>query len=894
MSSTQLETLNPSIMAINADGLRFADTATEILRRTQVGPKGPLSTLDRVWPDGREYLLTHLTTEVLSPEGLKLLGFESPEPAELKSAIDQYVGNAHQRLLQTKSGGKPEEIAQIEREIAHEVRQIVSGITYEKSVDYPAAMANKRALNCVGAQYLGCHLLDQIGLSYLMAEVPGHSVHMLVTTADNRVYFQDMLSPETNVEMTDSKMVDGQVSDLTDLVVSDVHDGVITFTLNTPELDGMRAQLLPRQGQQFVCRAYSGEIGYSLQLLHNLSLKFHKPEWVMSFSKIGLSISSEYAPLKVRLGNATEILEGLEQAKIHYEAALAQEPNVANNHRRMGRVYQDFGDYQRAIEYYDAAIGITPNDGSLWTVKGRVYERLGDTDRALESYAKAMEIDPKLITPRIDLIKIHLVRGDEQQARQLAEDALHQTPYNDRACLQLAEYFETQYSDLAEQAYKKAIDQNGSGQTFLAFADYLSRSGRLDEAIQNFELAVDKEPSHIYYFLKFARTLKDAGRVEESTSVLRRSLNAPYKGHQTVIADDMLDIFEDMEEFPEIFQVVVFPINDHMYGGIADLLAEQGDYEHAAKACQNAVDINPFSKWNYNKLAETLSKLNRTDEAILAYQKALAIDPSYTRFADKLGQLLVSQGRVDEAVEMLSRSAKNVRGEGLSNHHAVADVARQLVTLGQVDQAKLAYEIAIETNHNNAASALICGNEVQKLGDTALSERAYRRALEIKPGYARVTLELARLLNQHGRNDEASGLLQQFIEIDNQTLTEILGSDGALQDIAKLGIQLGNTDLAKRAYSMAIDSTGNFAKATICGNELRTIDQALAERAYRRALELNPRYARAAINLSEQLMEQGKSDEAKEVIQSLISQPELVTDPLTNNSLNKLKAQFQI
>ncbi len=882
------------IFAVAPDKTRFIDTAAEILRRTQVGPNGPIDTLEKVWPQGREFLLTNLTTDALSPDGLKLLGFNSPKPAELKTALSAFIAGSRDKLSAAKSNGNAEEIANVERTIARDIRTIISGIPYEKSVDYPAAMANRRALNCVGAQYLGGHILNEIGLTYLMAEVPQHSVYMLVTTSDNKVYLQDMLNPDTDVEMTDKKMEDGVVTDLTNLRTSTTEDGVLTFTIDTPELDEMKQNVLPIQGKQFICRAYSSEIGYSLQLLYNLSLKFHNPEWVVSFSKIGLSISSQYAPLEIRLGNATEILNGIEAAKPHYEEALKLEPHVAANHTRLARLHYQMGEYDKALEYLDAASTLTPEDGTLWDLKGRILQKAGEDEQALAAYKKAVEIDPRLLGSRIDLMKLYIIRGETQVAREIAEESLTQTPYSEISFLHLAEYFEQPYPDLAEAAYKKAVELNDKSKAYacVRYADYLTKTGKPNLADSLYEEAIALEPNDIYSYWKYANALRKSGRVEEARQLVARALEAPYDNHRKLIQREMLEIFEDMTEFPKIYQSVVFPTGDSVFRNLAHTLIESGDFANAERACRKAIDINPYGAYHYSQLGDILLGLNNIDGAVAALYKATELEPGQVMFANSLAKQLIKMDRKEEAATVLNRSIGNFIATGILDYDAPSTAADMLASIGQNEAAYIAFELSLNLNTSNAPAAHIDGERLEKMGNPQLAEKAYRKAILIDPRYASSAERLGIMLANQGKKEEGIKIFQLAVDSVTGDDYELTNGD-SLERIAKYCLQIGEDALADKIYEKAIEISKNEFAIRIWGKELEKRNPNLAETAYRKALQINPKALGIIYDAAKFFAAQGKIADAISLVKNAPAKSDETSEAFYRKDLEKLRAELQ-
>ena len=67
--------------------------------------------------------------------------------------------------------------------------------------------------------------------------------------------------------------------------------------------------------------------------------------------------------------------------------------------------------------------------------------------------------------------------------------------------------------------------------------------------------------------------------------------------------------------------------------------AEQGDYEAAAEAFENAVEVNPSDGRARYNLALALQYLGESERAIVSYRRAIDIDPGLIDAYINLGNL---------------------------------------------------------------------------------------------------------------------------------------------------------------------------------------------------------------------------------------------------------------
>ncbi|MBX3252176.1 MAG: tetratricopeptide repeat protein, partial [Myxococcales bacterium] len=134
------------------------------------------------------------------------------------------------------------------------------------------------------------------------------------------------------------------------------------------------------------------------------------------------------------LAGAIEVLERLVDADPRRAAQYLQRM-AAHAHA----LYRDAD----AVRYAAAAVERTPDDAEGHRRLGELYRQRQDTDRAIASYRRALELDDRLFATYFDLAELLLARGEVDEAAGLYRAVVRTTPDDDfvaragRAALQI-------------------------------------------------------------------------------------------------------------------------------------------------------------------------------------------------------------------------------------------------------------------------------------------------------------------------------------------------------------------------------------------------------------------------------------------------------------------------
>jgi len=159
------------------------------------------------------------------------------------------------------------------------------------------------------------------------------------------------------------------------------------------------------------------------------------------------------------------------------------------------------------------------------------------------------------------------------------------------------------------------------------------------------------------------------------------------------------------------------------------VLLEQGKSDEALEKVQAGLAIDSTSADGYRLLGRVQGQLGHTEEAITAYQRSIEQDSLDAWSMNNLGHLLLDQGKVSDALPLLARATEIKPENPLFQNN-----------LG----------MALELSGHNASAA-----------------KAYEAALAADSGYAKATVNLARVsqLKKEGEEEVDIASIARSLEV---------------------------------------------------------------------------------------------------------------------------------
>lgn len=140
------------------------------------------------------------------------------------------------------------------------------------------------------------------------------------------------------------------------------------------------------------------------------------------------------------------------------------------------------------------------------------------------------------------------------------------------------------------------------------------------------------------------------------------------------------------------------------------------------------------------------------DEAEHAYRRILAADPLHVDARHYLGVLLHQTGQSASGIALIVEALQDEPGSAPRYN----DLGNILTQTGDLDAAAEMFRAALAIDEANATVWNNLGAVLQRQRNVAEAEAAYHRALRCAPDYGPALHNLAGLLSDAGRNEEAS------------------------------------------------------------------------------------------------------------------------------------------
>lgn len=195
---------------------------------------------------------------------------------------------------------------------------------------------------------------------------------------------------------------------------------------------------------------------------------------------------------------------------------------------RLAQSYARAGRSGEALAAAEQAIDQAPNDAGVWHGYGGICFLLGRFDLAETAFQRALEIDPYLTDARNFLGAVYDQTGRKDEAERQFRKALEDPAYPDpdKVHLNLGLLYGSQgRDDEAIASLRKAVEiEPKFYRAHFELASLLDRSGNLDEAVREYEVAEAGFRNDGTFHYRLGMAYLRLGREEEARVHLSRVL----------------------------------------------------------------------------------------------------------------------------------------------------------------------------------------------------------------------------------------------------------------------------------------------------------------------------------------------------------------------------------
>jgi arylsulfatase A-like enzyme/tetratricopeptide (TPR) repeat protein len=247
---------------------------------------------------------------------------------------------------------------------------------------------------------------------------------------------------------------------------------------------------------------------------------------------------------------------------------------------------------------------------------------------------------------------------------------------------------------------------------------------RPDEAIRQYQRALELNPEHERSLFGLASAYADLRRYDEALVGFRRVLE--IKGSDARASRAISDIYVELKRFDD-----------------------------AAAVLEQAAAAGEASAFFTNALGEVRVEQGRDDEAVPLFKQAIGDDDEFALPHFNLGVLYEKRGDVRPAIEEYER-ALEIAPKFFKAQFNLGEI---YASMGDIDRARELWEASIASNPDFVQGRYYLAKLLMDTGgDLALAEELVRKGIELDPKHEEGPLGyyvLADLLNRTGRSAEA-------------------------------------------------------------------------------------------------------------------------------------------
>jgi tetratricopeptide (TPR) repeat protein len=501
----------------------------------------------------------------------------------------------------------------------------------------------------------------------------------------------------------------------------------------------------------------------------------------------------------------------------------------------------DTSAYAEALAPARNYVSEKPSDPSGHIMLGTVYQQLGDYAKAEPELELGAARAPDDFEARYQLGLVLARLGKPNEALPHLQKAAALKPGDRAAQYQLVAVLrslgKTQESAQLVDQLKKEQDKESLNSQLAAEgtrANDLLQSGKAAEAAQVYRHMLEEKPDSAWTAYNLALALEAANDMKGAEDTLRNAISVDPK--QAKIQGELgrLELAEGNLQAAQKWLESALELEPELVearGNLAMLYAKKGDLISAEKLLRQALEDDPNYKEGHLNLGLILAEENRKSDAETELDKAIALAPKDPATLSTAGKAKLKMGRVSDGVALLRQ---------------VVDLAPDLAA------PHLDLAVALADSYNLPASLVETGEAVRLAPESAVAH-FYR---------GRVLYDLGRINEAQPEFETACRLNEQMPE--------------PRYFLALIDKQNGKYELAANLLEATLklqpsNATAWYMLGQCLESESKTA-QALA--AWRKAIEIDPKFSQALISLARGLQSTDQAESEKMMARYLVVQKE--------------------
>lgn len=307
--------------------------------------------------------------------------------------------------------------------------------------------------------------------------------------------------------------------------------------------------------------------------------------------------------------------------------------------------------------------------------------------------------------------------------------------------------------------------------------DRAASADAVTAAIADFQRAVDLDPGFALGHAGLAEGHWQKYQLVHDEALPRQALEASLKAlqlapDQPAVIVAAATVYNGLGQSDEAVRILRGaqqdePSNENVQRVLSKALLASGRTDEGLRLLEDATRANPASWRNYFELGMARYQLRRLPEAADALSRALELNPNDPRLLGNLGTTYAQMWDNERAVDNFERANQLV-----PSRMGFANIGTVRYRLGQYEEARQAFEQAIQLDSNYPTTHYSLGDTYMRLGRAADARREYEKALalglealEVNERDAETVARVAVFEAKLGRLDQAAARIDQAVAL---------------------------------------------------------------------------------------------------------------------------------
>lgn len=393
--------------------------------------------------------------------------------------------------------------------------------------------------------------------------------------------------------------------------------------------------------------------------------------------------------------------------------------------------------YQGAIEKYQEAVKVVPNYPYAYFSKGYAHFYLNEYDQAIEDFNTAL-------TQQYTPVEVYKIRWN-------------------------AYYNKKDYANALKDVQEAIKLEPSNGFLYTAQGD-IYRDQNLDkEALDSYAEAakLDQNNPDVPYYMAviYAKT----GQYDQQGAAALKAVEkgTKYPGEAWYLRGDALQRERQYQQAADAYErALVAKPTVELYSNLSSVYQSLTQYNKAIEVSKKGIAAFPESADLYTNLSWLYSMTNKHADAIIAAKQAVRLAPTAYMGYTNLCRAYNDTTQYQVAAEQCKKALELKPGDGESYLYLARSYDFQKMTNMATDHYKKAVVGLVEFTKENpdySDGFYLLGNAYSAVNDKQNAINAYKRSLELSPGFTKAIFNLGYTYYSNGNKQEAEA---QYTELD--------------------------------------------------------------------------------------------------------------------------------